>query len=128
MTFTTDTTGPAYAHGRPGDYERLLRNLVDNATRHAASRVQVTVRNQDQQVVLSVHDDGPGISAENAERVFERFVRLDDARSRDCGGTGLGLPIARELAHRHQGTLTLIPSDTGAHFRLRLPHAPPAKE
>ncbi|MFD7891420.1 sensor histidine kinase [Streptomyces albidoflavus] len=128
VTFTTDTTGPAYAHGRPDDYERLLRNLVDNATRHAASRVQVTVRNQDQQVVLSVHDDGPGISAENAERVFERFVRLDDARSRDCGGTGLGLPIARELAHRHQGTLTLIPSDTGAHFRLRLPHAPPAKE
>ncbi|MFF6889962.1 MULTISPECIES: sensor histidine kinase [Streptomyces] len=125
VTFTTDATGPASVHGRPDDYERLLRNLFDNAIRHAASHVQVTVRNQDQQVVLSVHDDGPGVPAENAERVFERFVRLDDARSRDRGGTGLGLPIARELAHHHQGTLVLVPSDTGACFRLRLPHAPP---
>lgn len=121
VTFTTDTTGPAYVHGKPDDYERLLRNLVDNATRHAASRVQVTVQSEDQQIILSVHDDGLGIPAENAERVFERFVRLDDARSRDRGGTGLGLPIARELAHHHRGTLVLVPSDTGACFRLRLP-------
>nr|WP_203665468.1 HAMP domain-containing sensor histidine kinase [Streptomyces parvus] len=128
VTFTTDTTGPAYVHGSPDDCERLLRNLVDNAIRHAVGSVQVTVRSQGQQVVLSVHDDGPGVSAENAERVFERFVRLDDARSRDRGGTGLGLPIARELAHQHGGTLVLVPSDTGACFRLHLPHAPPPAE
>lgn len=125
MTITTNATGPAYVHGRPDDYERLLRNLVDNAIRHAASRVQVTVQSQDQQIILSVHDNGPGIPAENGELVFERFVRLDDARSRDRGGTGLGLPIARELAHHHRGTLVLVPSDTGACFQLRLPHAPP---
>ncbi|MFD3792122.1 sensor histidine kinase [Streptomyces cyaneofuscatus] len=129
VTFTTNATGPAYVQGRPDDYERLLRNLVDNAIRHAASRVQVTVQSQDQQIILSVHDDGPGVPAENGERVFERFVRLDDARSRDRGGIGLGLPIARELAHHHRGTLVLVPSDTGACFQLRLPHAPPpAKE
>ncbi|MFB8106895.1 sensor histidine kinase [Streptomyces sp. NPDC056007] len=125
VVLTTDTTGPAHARGRPEEYERLLRNLVDNATRHAASRVQVTLRKQDRQVILSVHDDGPGVPAENAEAIFERFVRLDDARSRDRGGTGLGLPIARELAHHHAGTLALVPSDTGACFQLRLPQAPP---
>ncbi|MFI0595569.1 sensor histidine kinase [Streptomyces griseus] len=125
VALTADAAGPAYVHGSPRDYERLLRNLVDNAARHAANRVRVTVRvtvqNQDEQVVLSVHDDGPGVPAEDAERIFERFVRRDDARSRDHGGTGLGLAIARELAHRHRGTLDLVPSDRGACFRLRLP-------
>ncbi|MCX4713943.1 sensor histidine kinase [Streptomyces griseus] len=121
VALTADASGPAYVPGSPRDYERLLRNLVDNAAHHAANRVRVTVRNQDEQVVLSVHDDGPGVPAEDAERIFERFVRRDDARSRDHGGTGLGLAIARELAHRHRGTLDLVPSDSGACFRLRLP-------
>ncbi len=65
-----------------------------------------------------------GRSGEESERVFERFVRLDDARSRDRGGAGLGLPIARELAQRHRGTLALVPSDAGACCELRLPRAP----
>lgn len=70
-----------------------------------------------------MHDDGPGVPPEDAERVFERFVRLDDARSRDRGGTGLGLAIARDPAHRHHGTLTLSPRTLGACFELRLPRA-----
>lgn len=123
LILSCDSTAPAHVRGNPGEYERLLRNLVDNAARHAAQRVQVTVRNEGAWVVLTVHDDGPGVPAEDAERVFERFVRLDDARSRDHGGTGLGLAIARDLAHRHQGTLTLAPRTLGACFRLRLPRA-----
>lgn len=78
-------TGPAYVRGDRDQLERLLRNLLDNAARHAAHRVQVTVRSEDEQVVVTVHDDGPGVPAEDAERIFERFVRLDDARSRDQG-------------------------------------------
>ncbi|MDQ1023184.1 signal transduction histidine kinase [Streptomyces umbrinus] len=124
LTLTCDSTTPAHAHGNPDEYERLLRNLIDNAARHAAHRIQITVRNQDAWVVLTVHDDGPGVPTEDAERIFERFVRLDDARSRDHGGTGLGLAIARDLAHRHQGTLTLTPRTLGACFQLRLPQAP----
>ncbi|MBK3576080.1 HAMP domain-containing histidine kinase [Streptomyces sp. MBT65] len=123
LTLTCDSSDPAPAHGDPDEYERLLRNLVDNAARHAAHRVQITVRNEDDWVVLTVHDDGPGVPAEDAERIFERFVRLDDARSRDHGGTGLGLAIARDLAHRHRGTLTLTPRTLGACFRLCLPRA-----
>ncbi len=123
VTLTADTTGTAYVSGDASDHGRLLRNLVDNGARHATSRVRVTVRNEGGEVVLSVHDDGPGIPGEESERVFERFVRLDDARSRDRGGAGLGLPIARELAQRHRGTLALVPSDAGACFELRLPRA-----
>ncbi|MEU9337252.1 HAMP domain-containing sensor histidine kinase [Streptomyces sp. NPDC048290] len=128
LTLTCDSTAPAYVHGTPGEFERLLRNLLDNAARHAEHRVQITVRNQDTWVVLTVHDDGPGVPAEDAERVFERFVRLDDARSRDQGGTGLGLAIARDLAHRHGGSLTLASRTLGACFQLRLPRAPESAE
>lgn len=128
LTLTCDSTAPAHAHGNPDEYERLLRNLIDNAARHAAHRIQITIRNQDAWVVLTVHDDGPGVPTEDAERIFERFVRLDDARSRDHGGTGLGLAIARDLAHRHQGTLTLTPRTLGACFQLRLPRAPTPAE
>ncbi|WP_264349534.1 sensor histidine kinase [Streptomyces milbemycinicus] len=128
LTLTCDSTAPAHAHGNPDAYERLLRNLIDNAARHATHRIQITVRNQDAWVVLTVHDDGPGVPTEDAERIFERFVRLDDARSRDHGGTGLGLAIARDLAHRHKGTLTLTPRTLGACFQLRLPQAPTPAE
>ncbi|MFS8201178.1 sensor histidine kinase [Streptomyces sp. CWNU-52B] len=128
LTLTCDSTAPAHVHGRPDEHERLLCNLIDNAARHAAHRIQITIRNQDSWVVLTVHDDGPGVPTEDAERVFERFVRLDDARSRDQGGTGLGLAIARDLAQRHQGTLTLTPRTLGACFRLRLPRAPAPTE
>ncbi|MFJ4783826.1 sensor histidine kinase [Streptomyces sp. NPDC088794] len=128
LTLTCDSTAPAPAHGNPDEYERLLRNLIDNAARHAAHRIQITVRDQDDWVVLTVHDDGPGVPTEDAERIFERFVRLDDARSRDQGGTGLGLAIARDLAHRHRGTLTLTPRTLGACFQLRVPRAPTPAE
>lgn len=128
LTLTCDGTAPAHVHGNPDEFERLLRNLIDNAVRHAAHRIQITVRNQDAWVVLTVHDDGPGVPTEDAEHVFECFVRLDDARSRDHGGTGLGLAIARDLAHRHRGTLTLAPRTLGACFQLRLPRVPAPAE
>ncbi|GGQ79701.1 sensor histidine kinase [Kitasatospora griseola] len=102
---------------------RLLTNLVDNAQRYAADRVEVrlTVRGPD--AVLEVCDDGPGIPAADRERVFERFTRLDDARSRELGGAGLGLAIARDLAGHHGGTLAAEPARTGARLVARLPLA-----
>ncbi len=123
LTLTCDSTGPALVQGDRSELERLLRNLVDNAVRHAASRVLITVRHEGGQVVTEVYDDGPGVPAEDAERIFERFTRLDDARSRDVGGSGLGLAIARDLAHCHHGTLTLAGRPPGASFVLRLPQA-----
>jgi signal transduction histidine kinase len=103
---------------------RVLVNLLANADRHAVSKVAVTVRARDGRAVLTVADDGPGIPPDERERIFDRFTRLDAARSRDAGGSGLGLPIAREIAVRHGGTLTVEPGpDGGAAFVMSLPLA-----
>ncbi|WP_327090850.1 HAMP domain-containing histidine kinase [Nonomuraea sp. NBC_01738] len=100
---------------------RLLTNLLDNAERHAEAVIEVSVSAEDGMGVLEVLDDGAGIAQDQRETVFNRFTRLDASRNRDAGGTGLGLPIAREIAMAHEGTLTIEDSDTGARFVLRLP-------
>nr|WP_232794779.1 HAMP domain-containing sensor histidine kinase [Kitasatospora sp. NRRL B-11411] len=107
---------------------RLLTNLVDNAQRYAASRVEVELSVEADELVLEVRDDGPGIPEPDRERVFERFTRLDDARSRELGGAGLGLAIARDLAEHHGGTLVVAEHPHGARLVARLPLAgPPAQ-
>lgn len=111
--------------GSRGQLARVVGNLLDNAERHAESSVTVSVRTEPDWVVVAVSDDGPGVPEPERERIFERFVRLDDARSRDEGGAGLGLAIARDVARRHQGALTVTRSpEGGARFELRLPARP----
>ncbi|MGH3390912.1 MAG: sensor histidine kinase [Actinomadura sp.] len=100
---------------------RLISNLVNNARRHAETSVAVCVTTTDGQAVLAVTDDGPGIEPADRERVFERFVRLEDGRRRDAGGSGLGLAISRDIAHAHRGTLQIEDSPRGARLVLRLP-------
>ncbi|WP_046494502.1 sensor histidine kinase [Streptomyces odonnellii] len=111
--------------GSRGQLARVLGNLLDNAQRHARGSVRVSVhRAADGQVVLAVTDDGAGVPEAERERIFERFVRLDEARGRDDGGAGLGLAIARDVAERHGGTLTATRAPSGgARFELRLPPA-----
>nr|SBO97257.1 probable two-component sensor kinase [Nonomuraea gerenzanensis] len=100
---------------------RVLDNLLTNAQRHAESLVEVSVEPADDGVAVTVADDGPGIPPAHRERVFERFVRLDEGRRRDPGGSGLGLAISRDIAHSHHGTLTAEDSPRGARFVLWLP-------
>ncbi|MFF4988938.1 ATP-binding protein [Streptosporangium saharense] len=99
---------------------RLLTNLLANADRHAANKVEVHVAREDGDAVVEIADDGHGIPPEERERIFQRFTRLDSARSRDAGGTGLGLPIARDIASAHQGVLYATTSATGQGARLIL--------
>ncbi|MEU3746825.1 MULTISPECIES: sensor histidine kinase [Streptomyces] len=105
---------PALVHGNPTRLERLLRNLLANACRHAETRVEVTVVDDGSRAVLTVTDDGPGIPPADRARVFDRFTRLDASRTRTSGGAGLGLPIARDIATHHGGTLTIEDSAHGA--------------
>ncbi|MFL9655920.1 ATP-binding protein [Streptomyces sp. PB17] len=113
---------PVSVAGSRGQLGRVLANLLDNAQRHARSAVEVSVRRDGDEVVAAVADDGDGVPAADRERIFERFVRLDAARSRDDGGAGLGLAIARDVAVRHGGTLTVHDAPAGgALFELRLP-------
>ena len=108
--------------GDAAGLRRLLRNLGDNAARHAAGRLAFSVAEHDGLVLLEVDDDGPGIPAADRARVFERFVRLDDARARDDGGSGLGLAIVAELAAAHGGTVAVASSPLrGACIEVTLP-------
>ncbi|WP_030672250.1 sensor histidine kinase [Streptomyces cellulosae] len=117
-----EAAGDVEVDGSRGQLGRLLTNLLDNAGRHARSAVRVSVRRAGEWAVVEVADDGDGVPEADRERIFERFVRLDDARSRDDGGAGLGLAIARDVAVRHGGTLTVRDAPTGgALFELRLP-------
>ena len=109
--------------GDPDQLTRAVRNLLDNALRHAASTVAVELAVVGAHGVVRVSDDGPGVAPDQAEKVFERFYRGDPARSRADAGTGLGLAIARTLARRCGGDVVLEPSETGAVFVLRVPIA-----
>ncbi|QRX90278.1 sensor histidine kinase [Streptomyces noursei] len=129
--------GPVHVRGSALQLERLLRNLLDNACRYARTTVQVTLRTEHADhtpctdadgrpaLRLDVLDDGPGIPPVDQERIFERFTRLDDARSRHTGGAGLGLAIAREIAVRHGGTLRATDSSQGARLVAELPRHRP---
>ncbi|MDW6063031.1 HAMP domain-containing sensor histidine kinase [Streptomyces sp. FXJ1.4098] len=113
---------PLDVRGSRGQLARVLGNLLDNAQRHARSAVGVEVRADGADAVLIVTDDGPGVPEADRARIFERFVRLDEARTRDDGGAGLGLAIARDVVERHGGTLVVgQASGGGAAFRVRLP-------
>ncbi|HEY7224050.1 MAG TPA: HAMP domain-containing sensor histidine kinase [Micromonosporaceae bacterium] len=98
---------PVWTVGAPDELYRIVANLVDNAVRHARTGVEVATRRDGDRAVVTVTDDGPGIAPVDRERVFERFTRLDDSRTAETGGAGLGLAIVRELVRRHGGTVTL---------------------
>jgi signal transduction histidine kinase len=110
--------------GRRDALTRVVRNLVDNAARHAETRVAVALRTDGSVVELVVEDDGPGIAPEDRDRVFERFTRLDEGRARDAGGMGLGLAVVRATVERHGGTVAVGDAEPhGARFVVRLPAA-----
>ncbi len=112
---------PVQVRGDSGQLARAVANLLDNAVRHARGAVTVTLAEEGGRAVLTVADDGPGVPSSDRDRVFERFTRLEDARSTD-GGAGLGLAIARDIAERHGGGLALdTAAPDGARFVLTLP-------
>ncbi|HEU4755692.1 MAG TPA: ATP-binding protein [Agromyces sp.] len=109
---------------------QLVRNLVDNAARHARTGIALAVSSDERGAIatLTVDDDGDGIPPAERDRVFDRFVRLDDARARDTGGSGLGLSIVREIARAHGGEVLAETAPAGgARLRVELPVAASAR-
>jgi signal transduction histidine kinase len=120
----TSGVGAARVQGDADALHRVVRNLGENAARHASSRVDIALTDLGDDVVLTVDDDGPGIPDAERERVLQRFVRLDEARSRDDGGSGLGLAIVDEVARAHGGSVSISQSPLGgARIEVRLPTA-----
>jgi signal transduction histidine kinase len=117
------TAEPQIVRGDRQALGRALDNLVANANRHATAQVVVSVERVDQATVeIRVDDDGPGVPATDRLGIFERFVRLDDARAREDGGSGLGLAIVQATAVAHGGSIRVEDSDLGgARFILSLP-------
>jgi signal transduction histidine kinase len=120
LTIDTTAVSAGQVRGDETALARMVHNLADNAARHAYSRITLGLTEEDGIVVLTVSDDGPGIPVDDRTRVFDRFVRLTPARSRDTGGAGLGLAIVAEVVHRHHGSIRVT---GGATFEARLPSA-----
>jgi two-component system, OmpR family, sensor kinase len=118
--------GPVEVTGDPARIRQVLDNLLANARAHTPALTSVTVRvaRTGDRGVLEVADDGPGLAPEDASRVFERFYRTDESRSRRSGGTGLGLAIVAAIVEAHGGNVTLhtVPGH-GARFTVELPLA-----
>ena len=118
----TTAVSAGRVEGDAAALRRMVRNLADNAARHACGCLALSVAECDGVVRLEVEDDGPGIPISDRERVFGRFVRLDDARARDDGGGGLGLAIVAELVAAHGGTVAIDTSSLGgARVEVNLP-------
>lgn len=120
----TSQLHPVETRGDAGALGRIFDNLVANAYRHATTQVVVASGGDEHWVWATVDDDGAGVPEASREQIFERFVRLDEARTRDRGGSGLGLALAREIALAHGGELFVTTAELGgARFVLRLPGA-----
>jgi len=127
LAVDTAGIGPARVRANPVALDQVVRNLVDNATRHARSRLRLGVQAGGGWVRVTVSDDGAGVPPGERNRIFERFVRLDEARARDDGGSGLGLAIVREIVLAHGGRVWVSDeAGGGARFDVDLPAAPAA--
>ncbi len=116
---TSEVSG-AQLDGNPDELARAVRNLLDNAARHARSAIHVSLHETERAVRFTVADDGPGIPAQQRDRIFERFTRLDNARARDTGGSGLGLAITHDIVVAHGGFIALE-NAPGARFVVEFP-------
>jgi signal transduction histidine kinase len=121
---TVEVTGvhPARVRGDLGLLRQVTRNLADNAARHARGRVVFAATQTSSGAQVSIEDAGAGIAEADRDRVFERFVRLDEARARDAGGSGLGLAIVRDIVRAHGGDVRVDAGGLGgARFVVSLP-------
>jgi signal transduction histidine kinase len=116
-----EPAAPILRECRPSALKRAVRNLVDNAVRYGKS-ARVAIRDEAKSIDITLDDAGPGLPAEELARVFQPFYRVEGSRSRETGGVGLGLAIARSLVERHGGTLTLTNRPAGGLCaQIRLP-------
>jgi signal transduction histidine kinase len=121
-TLDVDTTmiQPTRVKGDPAMMKRMIRNVVDNATRYASTELRFDSHYEGAEAVVTVEDDGEGVDVAQSARFFDRFVRADRARSRHSGGTGLGLAIVSEIVLRHGGSVRFVAVESGSKIELRV--------
>ena len=116
------TSNSMIIYGNEEQIKQVIYILIDNALKYSDQEVILDISGQDRYVTIKVIDFGSGIAPEEQNRIFDRFYRIDKARSRETGGTGLGLPIAQSIVHAHDGTLTVTSEQgKGTTFIMTLP-------
>lgn len=115
---------PVQVEGDPVLLALMVRNVMENAIRHASTTVELQLRKSNGNAVFVTSDDGPGIPAPDRARVMERFVRLDQARARNDGGSGLGLAIVADIVSAHSGSVMITDAQPGAIVTIQLPISP----
>lgn len=120
LTISTADVQPVRVWGDPTMLQRMVRNVVENAQRFALTGISFSSRYVGSMAEIEIHDDGVGVDASTSSRLFQRFVRSDEARSRAWGGTGLGLPIVAEIAQRHGGDVSFVEVASGTTIRIRV--------
>ena len=131
ITLQTDIDHSVTARFNPVLMGQALVNLVDNAVKYSSSgkTVRIAIKASNEKAIVSVSDEGMGITASEVPRIFERFYRVDKARSRDLGGTGLGLSIVKHIVQAHCGELTVDSSPgKGSIFSIILDTAESSQE
>jgi signal transduction histidine kinase len=118
----TDGVSAGQVRGNAGQLRQVLRNLLDNAARYAREEIRVGLETAQDHILLVVEDDGPGIPPQERERIFNRFARLEESRSRTGGGAGLGLAVVQGIVERHGGHINVGRAGIGgARFEISLP-------
>ena len=120
LSVDTTSVRPTRVTGDPAMMKRMIRNVVDNATRYATHELRFDSHYEREEAIVTVTDDGEGIDVGQSARFFERFIRSDPARARQSGGTGLGLAIVTEIVTRHGGSARFVPVETGTTIELRV--------
>ena len=121
LTVTTRQVSAARTLGDPLELQRVIRNVIDNASRHAATAIELSLVTDGEWIHLRVADDGEGVDPATAHHLFDRFARSDAARDRPSGGAGLGLAIVAAVVGSLGGSARFIPVDKGATVELTLP-------
>jgi signal transduction histidine kinase len=120
LSVDTSRVTPTRVMGDPAMLKRMVRNIVDNAARYASGGLTFACALEGEMAVVKVGDDGDGIDVGGSDRLFDRFVRADPARSRHSGGTGLGLAIVSEIVTRHGGSARFVEVEQGTLIELRI--------
>jgi signal transduction histidine kinase len=120
LSVDTTLVRPTRVIGDPAMLKRMIRNVVDNATRYATEQLRFDSHYDGNCAVVTVADDGEGIDVSQSGRFFERFIRSDPARARQSGGTGLGLAIVAEIVERHGGSVRFVATERGTKIEMRV--------
>ena len=110
-------------NGFPNELEKIFTNILQNSLKFISNngKIEINIKQNIDKIIIEIKDNGPGISPQDLEKIFERFYTVDSSRSKELSGTGLGLSIVKHAVNLHEGQIEALPSNEGAHFKITLP-------